>query len=846
MGKTQISSAKPNIPALYFILTGLEGLGILAWLNYKMAIVTKPEGLVAAKSIKLISLGWLILAAALIIFGLFLLLRNKTAQDFYNRVRSSLMGDYPRLRRIMLLLCIIFILLTTAIILIWGATNAVIKFFIEPVSIWFYISFIQLIFFIVFGIVLPSGSGDKKAFLISIASIAAIWLLIVVTRIGLNPDDRYWNVAGVPVLLNQLVLIIFLVLLGDLILVKIKAHTGGRTPGVWLDVVICLLLWVGAVWLWNQAPFSNSFFAEGPYPPNQDYYPYSDAALTDLGGQYMLIGERLEYPYFTEKPLYTFFLGLLHQFVGQNYWTTTTWQIVCFAIFPVILYLLGKEFYHRLFGLSLALFAVVKEYNAIFSTFKISVSNSRLYLSEFPTMILMALLALILLKWFKKPQKQSPWTILSGAVLGFALMVRTNALVLVPCVMLMALFVYKFQWKQIWPAWGIFILGFILAIAPWTAYNRIEYGIDPFSYKIQAVIQTRFLHVKQSPAPTGLEANDPILLGVRTPQTSESPRVAPRLVNTPSLILPKNAIEIVAGHFFNNEIKALFIMPFQLYPLELTPVLGQAYWDEPVTWQGEMPLSAGLAFAANLTLIGLGISAAWHKNRWAGLIPLLINVGYYLSNALGRTSGSRYLLPADWTLYFYFLLGLAALWRGLILKTSPAVQVEPTPVVEQGAARHEWRGLLFTGLVILVVASPIPLINISYPKLYTEKNEERTLATLYQSAIFAQRPELVDQVSDLIDQENGMVFIGRMLYPRYRDFARLEATGLFLTVLQPELTEVFFHFDEDDLTEMLPGQDVIIVGCKKDGYIEGFLGYLTGQKLTLRSNVPYSEDFCQR
>jgi len=309
----------------------------------------------------------------------------------------------------------------------------------------------------------------------------------------LNPDDRYWNVAGVPVLLNQLVLIIFLVLMGDLILDKMKVRKAGkRTAGVWLDVVICLLLWIGAAWLWNQAPFSNSFFAEGPYPPNQDYYPYSDAALTDLGGQYMLIGERLEYPYFTEKPLYTFFLGLLHQFVGQNYLTTTTWQIVCFALFPVLLYLLGKEFYHRLFGLSLALFAVVKEYNAIFSTFKISVSNSRLYLSEFPTMILMALLALILLKWFKKPQKKSPWIILSGAVLGFALMVRTNALLLVPCVMLAAMFIYKFHWKQIWPAWGIFILGFALAIAPWTAYNRMEYGTDPFSYKIQAVIQTRF------------------------------------------------------------------------------------------------------------------------------------------------------------------------------------------------------------------------------------------------------------------------------------------------------------------------------------------------------------------
>jgi hypothetical protein len=842
-----LKSTKLYIPALYFIVIGLEGLSLLAWLNYKDGAFIRPEGWVSARQIKIITLGWLILAAALVIFGLFLHLHNKATQDLYNRIKSSLVGDYPRLRRFMLILCMAFLLLTTAMILIWGASNAVIKYFTEPLSIWIYLGFIQLLFLVVFGIVLPSGSGDKKAFLICLASIAAFWLLIVVTRIGLNPDDRYWNVAGVPVLLNQLVLIIFLVLMGDLILDKMKVRkTGKRTPGVWLDVVICLLLWVGAAWLWNQAPFSNSFFAEGPYPPNQDYYPYSDAALTDLGGQYMLIGERLEYPYFTEKPLYTFFLGLLHQFVGQNYLTTTTWQIVCFAIFPVILYLFGKEFYHRLFGLSLALFAVVKEYNAIFSTLAISVSNSRLYLSEFPTMILMALLALILLKWFKKPQKKSPWIILSGAVLGFALMVRTNALLLVPCVMLAAVFIYKFQWKQIWPAWGIFILGFALAITPWTAYNRIEYGTDPFSYKIQAVVQTRFLHIKQGPAPTGLPANDPILLGVRTPQTSESPRVAPRLVNTPRLKLPKDAAEIVAGHFLNNEIKALFVIPFQLYPLELTPVLSQEYWDEPVTWRGEMPLSTGLAFAANLTLIGLGISAAWHKNRLAGLIPLLINVGYYLSNALGRTSGSRYLLPADWTLYFYFLLGLAALWRGLKVNTSPAMQAEPNLVEEESASQHEWRGVLIAGLVIFIAASLIPVINVSYPKLYAEQNEQKTLAALYQSSIFTQQPELIDQVSDLIEQENGIVFAGRMLYPRYRDFAQLEDIGLFLTVLQPDLTEVFFHFDEDDLTKMQPGQDVIIVGCQKDGYVEGFLGYIPDQGLTLRSNVPYSANFCQR
>jgi len=98
------------------------------------------------------------------------------------------------------------------------------------------------------------------------------------------------------------------------------------------------------------------------------------------------------------------------------------------------------------------------------------------------------------------------------------------------------------------------------------------------------------------------------------------------------------------------------------------------YWEEPVSWQGKLPLSTGLAFALNLSLIAIGISAAWKKNKLAGLIPLIINIGYYLSNALGRTSGSRYVLPVDWTLYFYFLLGLAALWQILIQKLSKKIQ----------------------------------------------------------------------------------------------------------------------------------------------------------------------------
>ena len=45
---------------------------------------------------------------------------------------------------------------------------------------------------------------------------------------------------------------------------------------------------------------------------------------------------------------------------------------------------------------------------------------------------------------------------------------------------------------------------------------------------------------------------------------------------------------------------------------------------------------------------------------WA-LLPLGFNVGYTLATAVGRFSGWRYDLPADWVPYFYFAVGFVEL-----------------------------------------------------------------------------------------------------------------------------------------------------------------------------------------
>lgn len=823
--------------ACLLLLTGLEGL---IWLG--LFLPGASDSTFANIEVAGFLVFWAALAIALTIIGTFTLLGRSSAIALIERVKwlFDTRNNWSRVTVPALLAA--YVLAATGVLLLWGANNPLLLQFAEPLGRWFFLAALQAILVRFFVAEKATDKDYRKLASLILATIALLWLVILSTRIGLEPDNRYWNVAGVPMLINRKLAMNLLLALFGIFLYGLLTRKPAKNPRrreILLDLLACLILWAGAAWFWHQAPFSNSFFAEGVFPPNQDYYPYSDAALTDLGGQYMLIGKGLEYPYFTEKPLYALFLGLLHKFVGQNYLTVTSWQMICFAVFPVLLYLLGKQIHDRLFGLAIALFSVAKEYNAIFATFKISVSNSRLYLSEFPTMILLALLALMLVSWFKRMGSKNPWPLLAGGVLGLAVMVRTNPLFLIPVILLFALWVYRRDLKHYWGSALLFLCGILLVIGPWLAYTRIRYGIDPITYKINAVIQTRFLQQEQQAAPTGFEQDILRRVNERPVIPSES-----TTGESSSQSSQQGVVEFTLGHFFNNEIKALFTLPFVIYPMELTPVLDLPYWEEPVIWHGELPLSTILAFALNLTLIGLGIAASWKYNRAAGLVPLVLNIGYYASNALGRTSGSRYLLPVDWTLYFYFLLALTLLYeRGAHLRSTLPEEQQLLLNQQQARKRRPMPLIGYAGLLLLL-GSSIPLINLSFPDLYTNQKQDEIKAALYASPLYSTQPSLAELSDQLLEKDAALLFKGRMLYPRYRDFVLNGKEGLILTVLRPELTEVFFSFDTDDLTYLEAGKEIIVLGCQRDGFVEAFTAYLPEQGLTLRSNIADFNSSC--
>ncbi|MBP7212926.1 MAG: glycosyltransferase family 39 protein [Anaerolineaceae bacterium] len=614
------------------------------------------------------------------------------------------------------------------------------------------------------------------------------------------------------------------------------------TLQVVLEIMLVLAIWLIASFIWIKTPYSNSYFLLGPQPPDGYYLPKSDARLMDLGGQYLIIGGKLETPYFTEKPFYSLFLGLIHFFFGQSYQTVTNIQILFLAFIPVLLYLLGKQLSGKLFGISLAAYAIIKEATSLLFTFKISSSNSRLMMTEVPSALLLILTAYLIFTWLKKEKPGKALPLLAGTVMGVAGFVRSNNLVVIALIFIYLIFIWRKQIKSRLPQLLFFILGIAIAILPWTVYNQINYETNPLTWKIQAALSTRFAPKLDDVRQEFLEDTatlEPTKISDSTTEelaTAQATSIPESGVNEPStagdndvatignaengtIDFYKSKISMVLGHFLNNQIKSLFVLPFQIYPAHPTTILEQEYWKEPVTWDGEMPLEHILAFCLNLIFISLGIATAWKNFRWAGLIPLVIQMSYYLSNALVRTSGSRYLVPVDWVVYLYFLLGIFTLLRKLNLLPEfiPGYQKEAKP-----SKLPFYLSLAFS----LIIGFSLPVLNVAFPTLYHNESKEMVLARLPMEKIEQEIEINSEDMKEFYDNPNTVFLYGREIYPAYQQTEDLVGgKALTFTLLTPDLYEISIPYGIE-LTKNLPnGEDMIALGCQ-DPETKNVLTYL--------------------
>jgi hypothetical protein len=680
---------------------------------------------------------------------------------------------------------------------------------------------------------------------------AILWLIfgglavfITITRIGVTPElTGSWGKPAVPFLEWQVALAW---LLGSLLLLaETRAPAFFRSARKHADVYIGLAIWLGAASLWLSQPVQPAYFATPPRPPNYEIYPFSDGLTYAQYAQSLLIGNGLMGDDIPARPLYIVFLAGLHALAGQDYSRVIALQTLALAAFPLSLYLLGKELGSRPLGLAAALLVILRDLTSNQAApFTNNITYSKLFFSELPAALLLSLFAWQAVRWIRRPlpacgARLAP--LLAGGLLGLSMLVRTQSAIALLAVLPACVVWLAIKKPRLALRGSLLLLaGVALVVAPWLWRNwRLTGGLvfdNPASQTM--VLAQRY---------NGVNFEDviPYLPGETDSQYS---RRMLQIALDGIRRDPGQALRTVANHFLNNEIDNVLLLPLRSDLLSLAELWQptRAFWQD---WNGQPSPGQTALLAAYLGLLGLGLAACWQKAGWAGLLPLGINLGYNLWTALFRSSGERFIVPADWTATIYFTAGLVTLSGGMLLLLSRTRQgmLDYLDGASQGCKGGSgyWidsRGQpnkpapgritnILAGLIIFALGASLPLAEHLVPQRYPPASPQAVLAHLATADALRQSGLDAGRIQALAQAPGALVLRGRAVYPRYYAAGEgepLSAKTGYSDMTQPRL--VFFLLGQTNSLVVLdlpqpPGffpntADVTLIGLPHKGYIQ--------------------------
>ena len=671
---------------------------------------------------------------------------------------------------------------------------------------------------------------------------------IGITGIGLTPDIVAWGSPGTPVLLWQVLLAIDIVWLFYILtlFITIKIHAVPK----WFDALLCLLLWLCAVIIWENTPFISSYFAPQPVPPNYEFYPYSDAALHDVNAQFLLIGEGLggNGGSVIRRPLYSLFLALFHIIAGQQYNQVALIQILLLGLMPVWLYLIGGFIHNRFSGLISAVLFIFQEHNGISLSNVINVSHSKLLMSDAFTAFWIMVYTLIILVW-KRHRGSLFLLCLAGGVLGAAMLVRPQAVFLAIVLLIVILFDDLPHYKRFIFHILLFSLGTLCVISPWIIRNyRLTHTIvfdEPSSAQIGMIAQRYNL------APSDEDEALRHLPGEK--EGEYSARMAHQIINF-ALQHPNMVISFASAHFFHNIVNLVDTLPISFEPISPEEyVRSQPYWLDldRKNFQIKPPYEDKLSLGLVLLCLILGFTSAFTKdfNRKSinlyALIPMFVYLFYNLSNAVSRNSGWRFLLPGDWVAIVYYSCGISAfiliinyIFNGASTWLFSPILFEPIDQNRQGLldkiASNKY-SVLLTLMALILFGSLIPLSEGLFPKRYSEKTKTEIIDMLSNSKWAKDNPNRYESIIHIGLEDSTFVLWGKALYPRFypANVGITSGSPNALTRIRDYNRLSFLFISEHSRYILLPinepppqfpnGSDVIVIGCNAGDHISAYL-----------------------
>lgn len=638
-----------------------------------------------------------------------------------------------------------------------------------------------------------------RPWLVFLIALLALLALISVTRLGLTPDPAYWGEPGIPVQCWQFVLALAL---GGL------AFLGGWSAApraAWIPV----LIYVTALAVWLSVPgdvLKNAFYASID-PPTYQPLPYSDSAYYDGMAQSLFTG----HPYRGEiptRPLYITLLAFLHLIFGQRYDLIGIAQTFVLAVIPVLFYWLGTKLHSRAAGLTAALLFIFREWTSLLVSSETRTSNTRMLLVDLPTLLLVLLACLFAFRWLERRGGRSAF--IAGGAFGLLLLLRTQSLFIIPVILLVAALTLRPFKTTFLRGAAFFVLGLAVTVAPWLLHNYLLTGQVTFDAAFQyKVIASQYAYTGNLDiANFDFEGKG---LGEVLLQF---------LLKDPGFVLG-----FIANHFLAGWVGGLLALPL------IKPFTGlfapiNLYWTG---WDGSLEWYNLLLVLLYLGVIALGLAACWRRWRWMGLLPLGFNIGYTLATAVGRFSGWRYDMPADWVPYFYFAMGFAEL-LGLMGALFGHRAAEDAVQTHDKPASASPRSLLpAASLFALLGALPWIAALFAAPQ-FSDQSAAHLLPRL--EGMRAAPPRA--QLEAFLSGRDAVLLNGRLLYPRYfyRDAGLTSATSMLAYAPRPFPRQGFLVLNQGLMQALFPTRDpldfpqageVILLGCQRAGYVEARL-----------------------
>lgn len=731
---------------------------------------------------------------------------------------------------------------------------------LEPVIVWLAVVSAATMLWVM------SGRGKESIWSIILKNKTAVWMAVIifglfifaggfifVTGIGVRHPEDYWYGTGVPVLGLQ----ILFALLAGVFLNWLEPAWKARFPFK-IDMLICIALWLVTAWLWAREPILPNYFM--PDTAGNIMYPYSDSATFDTASQYALIGQGLFNSQFFDRSLYSALLTYLHILFGQNYGQILTAQAVLYAVFPFIIYLLGKELHSRALGVSAAVLILLRGVNSLVSATWVDLASPKMILTDFPTAIGIALFILFVIKWLKEPHK-AHLAIWAGGLLGMTLMLRIHVLLLLPfAVAYIILAGWKFRWNYRIVASLALMIGMVAATTPWDIRNYSN-GLPMFYMyyaRIQSVIQHRY----------GIEGDS--YVPPSQPSATVEIRNTHARVSSVELSQGRTMFSLDAGecesrvcvisnHVMHNLITSVLFLPTSLEFHDLWNIIkeGPPFWR--ANWKGEgIGIFEGVLLAVNLALISLGVGAAWERNKLLGLLPVVIYLAYILSNALALTSGGRYITPVDWIICIYYMAGLFqvvswVLRRGALYVEDRQADGETN---EPAAFSIKYSNVVSTLVIVFLLGSLIPMAEMPFERRYKVNSVDEVLAMLEQKGMFENRGIERETVSTFLTDPQAQVLVGRLLYPRYYESGDGEADrhypyvhldyprNVFLVVGPLDVTPQSVIIAGDRSEFITHAADVVVVGCRNELNLDGLAVFVLSEPGYVYFRSPQPEWKC--